>query len=373
MKQILSLIGNFFRELDKITLLICMGLSTISCVCLYSIYLNSDEFGLKSLAIQVFAVALGIVVACIASRIDHTVMANLWKIHAPVTIFLVILTFFIGFAPQGTDDKAWIDLGVTTFQPSELLKLSFVLTLALHLSKIGSDINKLKPFLLVCLHALVPIGIIMLQGDFGSALVFMGIFVIMMFVAGLNGKLIAAGLVAAVVAAPLIWFYVLPPYLQNRFLTTWHPESAANGDGYQQLSGKIAMGSGQLFGRGVFNENFYYVPKAYNDYIFSFIGQAMGFVGIIITLLIIALLCVKILVVAKTSRDKLGVFICTGVFAIFLVQSVINIGMVLCVVPVIGITLPFMSHGGTSVVVSYLAIGMVMSVYRSNKKEIMFD
>ena len=126
-------------------------------------------------------------------------------------------------------------------------------------------------------------------------------------------------------------------------------------------------------GKGLFNENLYYVPEARNDFIFSYIGQTMGFVGCAIILLLITCLCVKILVTAKMAKDKLGTYICIGVFAMFVFQTVINIGMVLCVIPVIGITLPFFSSGGTSVLISYIGIGMVLSVYRQNRKDLMFD
>lgn len=371
-KSVLSAISRFIKELDKVTLFVCICASAISCACLYSFYID-NQIGIRMLAVQIVAVFLGIISACIISKIDYVIMAKLWKIHVPIAVGLVLLTFIIGYAPPGTDDKAWLDLGITNLQPSELLKLSFIFTFALHLSKVGENINRLKPFLLLCLHGAIPTGLIMLQGDFGSALVFLAIFIFMMFAGGLSARLILMGIIGAGIAAPIIWIYVLPNYLRERFLITWNPELDAAGIGLQQYKGKIALGSGQLYGRGLFHENLYDVPKAYNDFIFSYIGQTLGFVGALITLLIIAFLCVKMLMVAKISKDKLGVYICVGVFAVFLFQSIINIGMVLCIVPVIGITLPLFSQGGTSVVVSYMAIGMIMSVYRVNKKELMFD
>lgn len=372
MKRFFGAVVTFIKELDHWMLMVCMAASLISCSCLASMY-KGGIITLKMLVIQIGAVVIGVGVACIVSRIDHEFMAKLWKLHVPVTLFLVILTFFIGYQPEGTDDKAWLDLGITTIQPSELLKLSFVLTLALHLSTIGENINRLKPFLLVCLHGAAASGLIMLQGDFGSAVIFLAIFVVMVLTTGLSAKLIAGGLVAGVALAPIIWQFVLPAHLKERFLVAFNPEIAPNGSGFQQMRGQIAMGSGQLMGRGLFQEGMFVVPKAANDFIFSYIGQTLGFVGVIITLLIIVFLCVRILMVGKSSKDKLGVLICSGVFAMFFTQSFINIAMVLCAFPVIGVTLPFFSQGGTSVVVSYVAVGMVMSVYRANRKEIMFS
>lgn len=371
MKKLVQIVVGFFKELDKLMMLLCMAASAVSCLALFSCYKN-NIIPLKMFLIQCLAVCLGLVVACIISRIDYVMMAKLWKIHVPITLLLVLLTFFIGIKPEGSDDRAWLNIGFTTLQPSELLKLSFVLTLSLHLSKIGEDINRLKPFLLVCLHGAIPFGIIMLQGDFGTALIFGAIFVFMLLVAGLSAKLITVGLVAGIAAIPIVWNFVLPSYLKERFLVAFNPEMAANGAGFQQLRGKIALGAGQLGGRGLFSGDGYYVPKIHNDYIFAYIGQCLGFVGVIITLLIIVLLCVKILLVGKSSKDKLGVYICVGIFSMIFTQAVINIGMVLCVIPVIGVTLPFFSQGGTSVVVSYMAIGMVMSVYRENKRDVMF-
>lgn len=372
MKGVWSAVKEFIKGLDKFLLFFCLCASTISCLCMYSFY-RSGTVKSRLFLIQVLAVGMGIVAASIISALDYKILAKLWKIYTPIALFLVLLTFFIGIQPEGTDDKAWLDLGFTTFQPSELLKLAFIFTFSLHLSKVGENINKPKQFLLLCLHGAVPTVLIMIQGDFGSALVFLAVFAVMMFAAGLSIKFILTGIGGCLVAAPIIWYFVLPDYLQNRFLIAFHPELDKTGSGLQQYKGRIALGSGQLNGRGLFHDNLYDVPEAYNDFIFSYIGQTLGFVGCVITLLIIVAFCVKILLVARMSKDKLGMYICVGVFAIFLFQSVINIGMVLCVLPVIGITLPLFSSGGTSVLVSYMAIGMVMSVYRVNKKELMFD
>lgn len=373
MKKILYKIKEFFQSLDIFLLLLCLGCSSVSLLSLYSLWATGQIRG-RMLLIQLIGVGLGLAAAFVISAIDYEILAKLWKLHAPATLFLVLLTFVIGIKVPGTDDRAWLNLGVTTLQPSELLKLSFILTFAFHLSKVGEDINHLKPFLLLCLHGAIPCGLIMLQGDFGSALVFFVIFIVMMFVAGLSVKWICVGLAAVAAAAPVIWIFILPDYLKKRFFVALNPEIDRLGTGLQQYQGRLAFGSGQLSGRGFASPDLYNkVPKVENDFIYSYIGQIFGFVGAVAVLLLITLLCVKILMTARMSRDMLGAFICIGVFAMFLFQSIINIGMVLCIIPVIGITLPFFSAGGTSVVVSYMAIGMVLSVYRQNKKDLMFD
>lgn len=376
MKRAWTAVKNFLKELDIFLLLICICCSAVSVICIYSLYNAGQIHSSRAVLIQGGCAVAGVIIAIIISVFDYELLAKLWRVHLPVGILLVVLTYFIGTGGlEGSDDKAWLDLGFTTFQPSELLKLSFILTFALHLSKVKDDINKLKPFLLLCLHGAIPTLLIVLQGDFGSALVFFAIFVFMMFVAGLSMKWIIVSFFSALAAAPFIWAFLLPDYLQERFLIAWHPENYLTGfqRGLQQYQGRIALGSGQLTGRGLFNDNLYKVIVQESDFIFSYIGQVFGFAGTISVLLLITVLCVKILITSKLSKDTLGCFICIGVFAMFLFQSIINIGMVLCVVPVIGITLPFFSSGGTSLVVCYMAIGLVCSVYRHNRRDTMFD
>ncbi len=335
MHSLLEKTRGFIKSLDVITLGICLMCSVISMSCLYSFYYTGQR-NLKVLIVQGAAILLGLAVALLLSMIDYEAMMKLWKLHAPLAVGLVLLTFVIGVAPNpdAPTDRAWLSLGITTFQPSELLKLSFILTFSMHLSHVGNRINHLKEFLLLCLHAMFPVALIIVQSDYGTAMVFLIIFLVM------------------------------------------NPEQylSGTGKGWQQYLGRNALGSGQLSGRGLFsNGNLVSVPEAHNDFIFSYIGQTMGFVGCILTLLLLTALCVRILMVARMSKDKAGMLICSGVFAMLFFQIVVNIGMVLCIFPVVGVTLPFFSAGGTSAVVSYMAIGLVLSVYRKNKKTLMFD
>lgn len=376
MKRTWAVIKKFVKELDVVLLLICICCSTIGIVCIYSLYEAGQIHSSRAVIVQGSCTAIGILFAIVISAFDYALLAKLWRVHLPIAVTLVVLTYFIGTGGlEGSDDIAWLSLGFTNFQPSELLKLSFIFTFSLHLSKVKEDINKLKPFLLLCLHGSIPTILIVLQGDLGSALVFFAIFVFMMFVAGLSMKWILVSFVSALAAAPFIWIFILDDYLQERIMIAWHPENFLTGlqRGLQQYQGRVALGSGQLVGRGLFSDNLYRVIVQESDFIFSYIGQVFGFVGTVGTLLLITVLCVKILVTSKLSKDTLGCFICIGVFSMFLFQSIINIGMVLCVIPVIGITLPFFSAGGTSVIVCYMAIGMVCSVYRHNRRDTMFD
>ena len=360
-----------FQGTDKLLLLLCIGLSTLSCVVIYSIcyhgFISSSMF-----YTQLFASILGVVVAVVISFIDYQTIARFWPLYMAVSLILVLLTFVIGQTPEGSDDQAWLDLGFIWFQPSEALKLAFIFSFGFHLTMVKNRVNFLSTFLGLLAHALVPIGLIALQGDLGSMLVFVFIYVVMLIAAGLSWKLLAIAGGLIVVLAPIIWF-LLPDYLQERFMVAWNPSMDPLGAGMQQYRGQIALGSGQLFGRGLFAEGLYDFPARHNDMIFAYIGQTLGFVGCIAVALTITIICVKMLFIAKKSNDDMGLYICCGVFAIWLFQTILNIGMVICVLPVIGVTLPLVSYGGTSVMISYLSIGLVMSVHRQARQESMFE
>lgn len=374
MKKIFNSIYLYLKTTDKILLSFCIMASLTSSLMIFSIYkvgfLNSPKLAM----VQTVAFFIGLICAIVISTVDYHTLAGMWKIYVPIAGILVLLTFTpLGIMREGSDNRAWLNLGITTLQPSELLKLAFIYTFSLHLSKVKDNINDFKVLGLLCLHGLVPIGLIMAQGDTGSAMIFMGIFLAMLFTAGLSWKYIAAGIATVLVSAPLVWFFLLKDYQKDRVLIIFDPTRDPNGVGFQQSQGLVALGSGEVFGKGLFAKNLYNVPEIYNDFIFAHIGQTLGFIGCLAVIFILCIICIKILFVGKMSKDSLGTFICVGVFTILILQTIINIGMVLCFMPVIGVTLPFLSAGGTSVVVMYISIGMVLSVYRYNRKKMLFE
>ncbi|MEG2203594.1 MAG: FtsW/RodA/SpoVE family cell cycle protein, partial [Oscillospiraceae bacterium] len=265
------------------------------------------------------------------------------------------------------DDKAWLELPWIhmQFQPSEILKLALVLSLALHLEKARDSINDPKTLFFLCLHGAVPTLMVVAQGDHGTAMVFVAFFCCMLFAAGLSLRIVAGVVGVACAGSPLLWFFVLDNDKRQRVLNVWGP----SGDllatsGYQQAKGLMAIGSGQIWGKGVFTGEHQYIPEMYNDFIFAFAGEALGFVGCCAIIALLALLCLRLLLDARQAKDPLGRYICVGVFGILSFQMLWGIGMCLSLLPVTGLTLPFFSAGGTSVVMSYAAIGLAMSVHR---------
>ena len=357
------------KETDLTVLLICMGLSFFSVISIYSIYAKMTILNnIRVVIVQAGASAVGVVAAFLISLIDYKEMCEMWKLHSAFAYALMVLTAVIGFAPEGTTNKAWIALPFgLSIQPSEILKLSMILTLAFFFEKNKNNVNEIKTFSRLVFAALVPLAFVAYQKDDGTLLIFCVIVACIFFARGVSYKVVAAGVVGLAAMSPILWFKVLDDYQKNRILALFHPDEFSN-IMWQQNQGRIAIGSGMITGKGFLVDNHNATPLAYNDSIFSFCAESTGFVGTVLLLATILFLWMKILSIARRSNDLRGSLICVGVFAMLMAQTAINIGMNLSLLPVIGVTLPLFSAGGTSVIVTYAAIGLVLSVARHNPK-----
>ena len=390
-----KLIKEYSRATDWVYLALCVGCSVLSVLTLISIgTYNLGGFdtdmgsitglgGYRGALVQAIASLLGVVCAILLSCIDYRAMVDAWPFHVAGAWGLVALTFLkvnlgpisLGYAPGSTDNYSWIRVGPLSLQPTELAKISFILTFAMHLDMVKNEINEPKTKLLA--HMAVPVLLVHNQGDDGTAIVFACIGCMMMFVAGLSWRYIAgavcAGITALAVAVGFFPDKIFKNYQYQRIMALFHMDDPAYADiTLQQNKGLISIGAGRIFGRGMFNEYHNYVPKAENDFIFSYIAESIGFVGCVLVLGALFAIAIKTLTTGLRSQDKLGTYICTGVFAAMAWQVIINLGMNLAVLPVIGVTLPFFSGGGTSALMMYLCVGLVLSVYMHNKKSL-FD
>ena len=372
-KKLFGLLWQYFRRLDKILLLLAAAVCAFSVVLLYSLVINNQTQSITNAQLdytdyrtQAFAAMLGLAFSVVVAVWDYRKFSKLWFIYLPLTIGLTCLTFTsLGRSGlEGADDKAWIALGGITVQPAEFLKLAFILSFAYHCHKTAEIFNNPLNILALCIHGAIPVGLVMLQGDDGTALVFLVIFLAIIFAAGISWKYILGAAILSPLAVWYMWTHYLQSVHKNRILSVINPEKYATADSlYQTNLSKIALGSGQLRGKGLFGGEYTYVPACHNDFIFSYVGQTLGFIGCLGLVILLGLICLRILGNSLRSGDGLGRYICVGVFAYIFSQSVLNIGMVIGVTPVIGITLPFVSAGGTSMLTSTVAIGLVMSVY----------
>ena len=378
MGKIIYWIKDFVKGTDKILLGLCMILSAIGTVMVYSatrVNLTENQVISRDAKTMFLAVVMGICVSLVISYFDYEAVARLWPIIAIICLGLMLSLFVIGSSPEGRDDAiSWIKLGSFYFQPSELLKIGFIITFSVHLENVGSEINRLKNVILLAIHAMIAVGLVVLTGDMGSALVFMFITIGMLFMAGLQFRYFLFGIGAVALLAPIAWFEVLSDFQKQRFMAIYAPKSLTeatyNEVIFQQERGMNAVSSGGIFGTGLFNGTYTQnglVPESENDMIFTVVGEELGFIGCIVVLGLLLAIAIKILVVGKKAISVTGKLICCAVAVMIITQVVVNVGMVLKLLPVVGITLPFMSAGGSSNLCIYIAIGMVLSVYRSSQ------
>ena len=362
---------SYLKRIDKLLLGATVGLSLFSVFLLFAMYKIGFVYGVRIPLVQLIAIILGICLMVLISNRNYKDFIQLYKLYIPVSVVLMLLTFTpLVYKRPEANDRAWLNLGITTFQPSEFLKIAFVLSFSFHLAKVGENINSPKKVAALSLHALLMVSLVFLQNDFGTATVFLVAFLFMMFAAGLSYKYIAGAFGLLIPASLIAWFFILEDYHKKRILTVFNPELDPLGIGYQPMQGKISIGSGTLLGKGIFSESLRNIPEVYNDFIFAFIGEAFGFIGAGIVIAILLIVVFRILRTAFLAEDREGYFICIGFFAIFSYQIIINIGMCIGLAPVIGITLPFLSQGGSSIAMMFICIGIVQSVYKNNRKQL---
>ncbi|MBQ1988411.1 MAG: FtsW/RodA/SpoVE family cell cycle protein [Clostridia bacterium] len=364
MRHLMSRVADYFREADKIILILTFFASLYGVFAVYSATYYMESF--RPAFVQFICMILGLISAIVISTIDYEKISKLWFLVALAGLIPVILTFFIGFAPEGTDDKAWLDLGFTTFQPSELLKICFCITFSVHLKKIKPNINKLKYLIPLVVHGAFPVLLIHFQGDDGTALVFAVMVLFMMWVGGVSWKYFLLAIVTAVVSSPFLYFFVLNDDQRERIQSIINPVKDIQGIDYQQWRASVALANGGLTGQGYLKGDLTQaggVPEGYNDFIFVSIGEELGFIGLVGLLILLGAICLRCIRVARICPNDLGKYICVGIFAMIFAQTVINVGMCTSVLPVIGVTLPFFSAGGTSLLCLFFGIGMVLNVY----------
>ncbi len=400
-------IQRYWKRTDKTYLLLCILSSSFAVLALSSWAAKQGSgFALDDVTgqivgvgdyrravVQAGAAAIGLCIAVLLSNIDYRSLVKVWPVHVAVTWGMVLPTLFIrnvtvgpltiGYNAGDTDNYSWYKLGGFTLQPTELAKISFILTFAMHLNNVRGKINEPKELGKLLLHMLVPILIIHIQGDDGTAIIYGIIACCMMFSAGLSWKYIIGAISAAAVAVAVAfgffsdkigkgyqWYRILA-VIDPENKTGWAPsETVWKNIIYQQQRGEIALGSGGIFGNGIFGGSYYSVPNAHNDFVFSWIGNVTGFVGCCVVLGILFALVCKTFATGARSEDMLGSFICAGIGGALMAQIAVNVGMNLRVLPVIGVTLPFYSAGGSSVLMLYICVGLVLSVYMHNTKKL---
>ena len=362
-------VAHYLKNTDLYLAVIAFICSGYGMALIYSATLNpvsiKDDGSTKNLYVQGAAILIGFGAFVLMSLIDLEGLRNRWKNFVIVNICLQLLLFTpLGMEVNG--QRAWLNLGVTSLQPGELGKLIFIFTMAAHISEVG----ELRGLAVIALHTLIMMAaVVVSSGDSGMAIQYFMIAVIMLFAAGLSLKWIALGAGVAVASVPVLWNFVLKKYQITRILVLFDPSIDPQA-ALQTTYGKIAIGSGQLTGQGLTHgtmTQLQNVPENQTDYIFSVAGEELGFLGCIAIILLLSLLIARLFYVSYRASTPFSSLLAVGVAGMFLFQTFMNIFMNVGLLPVMGLTLPFFSYGGTSVLTMYAALGIAAGVRMREK------
>lgn len=359
-------VGAIWRAYD---LQLTTYAALLGAVGLVMAYVNTVEGGDAALANNsVFSRALmwsgvAIVVFLAATAFDYQWLKTFtWPLYG-LNIGLLLLTLAIGSGVGGS--ARWIAIGPLTFQFSELAKILMIGVLAAYLGNREGRLDSLGSIVGAVLLIVPPWVLVMLQPDLGTSLCLLAILAGMLFMSGASLRWLVVGVVGVVAAIPMVWTYVLHDYQRARILSFLNPSADTQGAGWQVLQAQIAVGAGGLPGVGLTNgtqSRGQFLPVQQSDFVFAVLAQELGFIGSVVVFLLFFALLSRILVSAWRSRDPFGMLYGSGVASMLLFQVFVNVGMVVGILPVTGIPLPFISHGGASLVSIALGLGVIQSI-----------
>lgn len=367
--------SRILKNIEWGILICCILLLVIGCISLYS---ATQEKNYDELKRQIVWIAVSIPIMIIVIAIDYNTIARFSPIFYGIFMILLIAVLF---TPTINGASSWFTItnGIQ-FQPSEFAKVFVIITLAYGMyivqKRDRGEINKPLKLLALLTIVLVPVGLIIMQPDYGTAIAFMTATVLMLFVAGIDKRYILAAILVVIIILPIAYFFILPDHAISRIDVFLNPNLDPRGSGYNVIQSKLAVGSGQLFGMGLLKGNQtqlgFLHPKT-TDFIFSVIGEEMGFIVAGAVIVIYVILITKAVYVAKTAKDDLGSYIAMGIIGVFLFHMIENIGMTMGLLPITGVPLPFVSYGGSSLVTNFICIGLLLNISGRRQKTIFVD
>lgn len=301
---------------------------------------------------------------------DYKIIYGYVNIIYWITIVLLIAVWIPGIGTTINGERGWIDLKISLLQPSEVAKFSIILMLSKLLDDMNCEINNWRNFGRISLYVSLTMGLILVQKDMGMTMVCFFIILGMLYIAGLNVKLILGGLITIVFAIVILWNSgLIFQHQKDRIMEFLNADSDITGQGYQLSQGMISIGSGGLMGDSLsldpeINTEYAgtHVPEIQTDFIFTAIAEQWGFIGALFLLFLYGLLIIQILKIARKARDKFGEFICVGMASYILFAITQNIGMTLRLLPITGITLPFLSYGGSSLWTTMISMALILNI-----------
>ena len=351
---------------DKVLFIALVALSLFGCVMIYSASAVSagETSGnpYRYLIKQIAALALGGIAAIAICRTDYRVFAKPWVVYGAYGVSLALAVFAL-FRPPINGARRWLPLGVAMLQPSELLKIALVLLLAHQLArkseKAGDPERALVP---VLVFTAVAAGVVVLQPDLGTAACYVMLCAVLLWLAGARARLFAIGALGTLPLLAALLFTA--EYRRARILSFLNPQADPLGAGFQALQSLIAVGAGGWFGNGLggSRQKLFFLPFPHTDFIFAIVGEELGFVGAVAMVACFGIVAWRGLRAARRAPDAFAAFLAAGATAMIVVQAAINLSVVLALVPTKGIPLPFVSYGGSSLIASWIAGGLILNV-----------
>ena len=364
-----------FRKIEWWIPICALILCGIGLVALFS---ASYDSGLDEFKKQAMWIAVSIIIMLIVMFVDYKIIIKLSPVLYGLAIIMLVAVLF---TKPVNGARSWFEIGngMFSFQPAEVSKIFFILFLSYVISIIQrkgrNEINKIPKLAIILAVIAVPLGLIVIEPDYGTAAAYIVATLLMIFVAGIDKKYIIIATVVIAVGVPLAYNFILPNHAKTRINTFLHPEEDPRGSGYNIIQSKLAIGAGQLTGMGILEGNQtqlgYLYPKT-TDFIFSVIGEEMGFLVAGGVIILNVLIITKSIQVAKGIKDEAGAYVATGIAGIFLFHTLENIGMTMGLLPITGVPLLFVSYGGSSMMTSFMCIGILLNI-SSQRRTGMFN
>jgi rod shape determining protein RodA len=357
---------TLFKKLDINLIIVILALNVIGLINLYSATHGPTSTDVASLFVSQFMwLAVGWTVFLVVTLLDYAIVTRIALLIYVINLSAIIYVTFFGKVALGA--QRWIDLGFFRYQPSETMKLALIMLMAKILStrsSLGSGMG-LKELAVPLICLLVPFVFVVEQPDLGTAMMLAAIGGSMMIFAKIKKVIIATLVTLCIIALPVAWKFVLHDYQKNRILTFLSPTNDPRGTGYNSIQSKIAVGSGRFFGKGFMKgtqSQLEFLPERHTDFIYSVLSEEHGFVG---SIAVVGLFCFLFLTgvrVAINARDKFGALLTVGVLCYVFWHMFVNIGMVIGLLPIVGVPLPLLSYGGSSMLTTMAGMGLISSV-----------
>lgn len=349
------------RHLDWILLFALAGILLFSIAALYSIGLGRE--GVSYLDRQIIALALGACGMVVLALINYRLLKNIAIPIYLLGIILLIAVLYLGEYIRGT--RGWFFIGEFGFQPVEFAKFSLIVALARYFSSWTRRIGRIRTILVSGIISLLPVFLILLQPDFGSAIIVFVVWFCMILVSGIPKRTCAAFVALFLILFTASWLFLFQDYQKQRIASFFLPQSDAAGAGYNVRQALISIGGGQLVGAGIgagSGSQLRFLPEAQTDFIFAVIAEELGFIGVAAFLLFWLLFFYRLVATLRRVQDDFAAFLVLGSLVVFFSQFAVNIGGNLGLLPITGLVLPFVSSGGSSMIISFLLVGLVQSV-----------